>query len=152
MVMTAFVRLRPSSRAAIPSRRRQAGFNLLELMIVVAIIGILSALAYNSYGDSVIKSRRKAATACMLESAQFLERFYTTNLTYVAAVMPPATCKTDLGAFYDWPNPTLAARTYSLQAVPKSSQLLKDKCGTLTIDQAGRKTRSGTLATTECFP
>jgi type IV pilus assembly protein PilE len=136
----------------VSGHRRQEGFTLIEVTIVVVIIAILASLAYTSYTDSLIKSRRKAATACMQESAQFLERYYTTNLSYALAVLPPSTCRTDLGNFYDWPLPTLATRTYSLQAVPKGVQSAKDKCGTLTIDQAGTKTRSGTLATTECFP
>lgn len=140
------------STSPVSGHRSQGGFTLIEVTIVVVIIAILASLAYTSYTDSMIKSRRKAATACMQESAQFLERYYTTNLTYAAAVLPAANCRTDLGNFYDWPAPTLAARTYSIQAVPKGLQLAKDKCGTLTIDQAGTKTRSGTLATSECFP
>lgn len=159
MAMT--LRSHHGASASMPSQgRRQAGYTLLELVIVVAIISILSALAYNSYQDSAIKSRRKAATACMMESAQFLERNYTTTLAYnvnsagVAITMPPSNCRTDLGNFYDWPDPiaTATARTYSIQAVPKGIQLSKDKCGTLTIDQSGTKTRSGTLPVAECFP
>lgn len=159
MTLTAHSQTRASSISTMSSnRRRQAGYTMVELVIVVAIIAILSSLAYNSYQDSAIKSRRKAATACMMESAQFLERFYTTNLRYdqdgagVAVVIPPANCRTDLANFYNWPAPTVTARAYSIQAVPIGLQLAKDRCGTLAVDQTGTKTRTGTYPMTECFP
>jgi len=159
--MALHLRSRTRASSSMPSHgRRQAGYTLIELVIVVAIIGILSALAYNSYQDSAIKSRRKAATACMMESAQFLERNYTTNLRYdvdnagAGIVVPAGTCQADLGNFFafDVPAATLTARTYTVRATPLGLQLAKDQCGTLTIDQAGTKTRSGTMAPAECFP
>ncbi len=145
-------------RRNLPSHQRQAGFNLLELMIVVAIIGILSGLAYTSYTDSVIKSRRKAATACMLEAGQFFERWYTTNLTYVGAtavltaVPRPLQCQRDLAAFYTIIPTAAAARTYTITATPDLSKQKDLKCSTMTLDQAGAKTKSGTSTVAECFP
>jgi type IV pilus assembly protein PilE len=135
--------------------RAQAGFNLLELMIVVAIIGILTGLAYTSYTDSAVKSRRKAATACMNELGQSLERFYTTNLVYTGApTAPTLTCRTDLAAFYTITGNIVSARSFTVSAVPSGTQLTKDgaRCGTLTIDQTGAKTITGSAAITECFP
>ena len=61
---------------------RPRGFTLVELLIVVAIIGILAAIVYPSYQDSVRKSRRADAKAVMAEAAQFMERFYTENFCY----------------------------------------------------------------------
>ena len=55
---------------------------LMELMIVVAIIGILAGIAYPTYQDSVRKSRRADAEAVLLELAQWMERFYTENNRY----------------------------------------------------------------------
>jgi type IV pilus assembly protein PilE len=139
-----------------PSHPRQAGFNLLELMIVVAIIGILSSLAYTSYQDSVVKSRRKAATACMLEEGQFLERWYTTNLTYVGATAALGAnrlqCQTDLLVFYAIAPSAEAVRTYTITATPDLTKQKDLKCSTMTVDQAGAKTKSGTSTIAECFP
>jgi type IV pilus assembly protein PilE len=148
--------LKARTPRAMTFARSQAGFNLLELMIVVAIIGILTGLAYTSYTDSAVKSRRKAATACLNEMGQVMERFYTTNLTYTGAT-PPATmtCRVDLGNFYTFTaTPAASGRAYSIAAAPQGQQATKDnaRCGTLTIDQTGAKTVTGSAAITECFP
>lgn len=135
------------------------GFTLIELMIVVAIVAILAAIAYPSYQAHVIKTRRAAAAACMLEVAQFMERYYTTHLRYVdgagaAPTIPATQCRTDLQGHYTirLADGTTAG-AYSVQAVPKGVQEIRDKkCATLAIDQRGAKSESGTAATaTECF-
>ncbi|HEY7884557.1 MAG TPA: type IV pilin protein [Cellvibrionaceae bacterium] len=63
--------------------RKQAGFSLIELMIVVAVIGILAAIAYPSYMDSVRKSNRADAKAALNDAAQQMQRCYTLNSTFV---------------------------------------------------------------------
>lgn len=60
----------------------ERGFTLIELMIAVAVIGILAAIAYPSYQDSIRKSRRADAKATLLQAAQWMERFYTENNRY----------------------------------------------------------------------
>jgi type IV pilus assembly protein PilE len=64
------------------SRRRQ-GFTLIELMITLAIVGILAAIAYPSYTDYVIRSKRAVMKTRMLELAQMLERNYSVTNTYL---------------------------------------------------------------------
>ena len=63
-------------------RRDNAGFTLLELMIVVAVIAILAAIAYPSYQESVRKGRRAEARAALAELIQQQERYMTQNNTY----------------------------------------------------------------------
>jgi type IV pilus assembly protein PilE len=129
----------------------QAGFTLIELMIVVAIIAVLAAIAVPSYQHSVIKSRRSAAAACMLTVGQYLERYYTTKLTYVGAAMPAGQCTDDLSDFYTLALATPSATRYTVTATPKGAQLKDTKCGTLTIDQLGTKSVSGSSPLKECF-
>jgi len=65
--------------------RRIKGFTLIELMVTVAIVGILASVAYPSYLNSVTKSRRADAKAALLGFAQAMERHYTTEGTYAGA-------------------------------------------------------------------
>ena len=133
--------------------RSRLGFTLIELMITVAIVGILSAIAYPSYQQHVMKSRRGEAKACVLEMAQFMERFYTTNRTYAGAVLPAPQCTLDLQAFYAFALPagTLTATTYTIDATPIGAQVNDVRCDVLSLDQAGRKTISGTSTVAECW-
>src|SRR6218665_981002 len=59
--------------------RMQSGFTLIELMIVVAIIGIVSGLAYPSLKEQLAQSRRADAKAPLVGAQQWMERFYTEN-------------------------------------------------------------------------
>jgi len=119
---------------------KQQGFSLVELMITVAIIGILAAIAYPTYSSHVQKTRRNMAAACLQENAQFLERYYTTRLTYVGAGSQP--CQQELDAFYTVAVDITGPRTFSATAVPKGAQS-GDKCGTLTLDQTGNRGSGG---------
>ncbi len=136
------------------ARNTQTGFTLLELMITVAIVAILSTIAYASYQDQVIRSRRAAAATCLQERAQFLERYYTTNMTYANAPAPTA-CDADVAAHYATPAFSAAptAKAYTLQIVPTGAQAAKDtKCGTLSINQLGVRGKSGTAgAASDCW-
>lgn len=142
-------------------QKLQTGFSLLELMIVVAIIGIITAIAVPSYENSVVKTNRKAVTACMLEVSQFMERFYTTNLRYdqnlagTAVAMPQLSCRNELADSYTLAfQATPTSSAYSVQATPLGRQLAKDtSCLTLRIDQAGTKSVTGTSSATpnDCF-
>ena len=137
---------------AVPMRARLArGFTLLELMIVVSIVAILSTIAYASYQNQVIKSRRAAATTCLQERAQFMERWYTTKLTYAGAP-DPAQCGPDLDSFYTIAfNGTPAAKTFSLTATPKNGQTADTKCGTLSLDAKGARGKTGTGTVADCW-
>lgn len=140
-------------------KTRSKGFTLIELMIVVAIVAILAAIAYPSYQEHVRKGRRADAKAALMENAQFMERFYTENFDYKEDKdgNPPAlpVTKSPADAASPFYNISFssgpASNSFTLQAVPQSDQT-KDRCGTLTLDHAGKK---GILATdisvSECW-
>jgi type IV pilus assembly protein PilE len=134
-----------------PDARHGRGFTLIELMITVAIVAILAAVAYPSYQNHVVRTHRTAAKACLSELAQFMERYYTSNLTYVGA-SPSLGCTTDSGLDnrYSFPAPTGSAvtrTTYTLTAVPAGTQTRDTQCGTLSITHAGVRSASGSLGT-----
>lgn len=139
----------PSTRVR-PARNR--GFTLIELMITVAVIAILASIAMASYNFAVVKSRRSAAAGCLLERAQFMERFYTTRMTYQGAPAP-AQCGADVSphytlAFSGTPNAT----TFVITATPQGSQASADaKCGTLSINAQGVKGKTGTGSVDDCW-
>ena len=135
--------------------RRAIGFTLIELMIVLVIVAILAAIALPSYHTYVTRTNRTAAKACVSEYAQFMERYYTTNLTYVGAA-PALACATEGGLDNNY---TISAavvaptqRTYTITATPVNSQLTSDtQCGTLSVDQAGTRTETGTKDVAFCW-
>lgn len=69
-------------------KRKNLGFTLIELMIVVAIVGILSAVAYPSYQSHVLKSQRQVAQAALVSLSSTMERYYSENNKYTDASLP----------------------------------------------------------------
>jgi len=117
------------------------GFTLLELMIVITIIAILASIAFPSYQESVKKSRRGAAKADLVELANLMERYFTENNTYIGATLPTS-INSDHYAYTSTPAPTIS--TFTLSATPSTSSQSSDKCGTMTLNQVGLKTTTGT--------
>ena len=64
-------------------KRKNSAFTLIELMIVVAIVGILSAVAYPSYQSHVLKSQRQVAQAALVSLSSSMERYYSENNNYI---------------------------------------------------------------------
>lgn len=123
---------------------RTNGFSLIELMVTVAIIGILVSVALPSYQEYVLRSNRAKVQACLSEHAQFMERYYTTNMTYVGAA-PVLGCTTESGLDdrYTIALGDVAARTYTVTATAIGVQV-KESCGNLSLNHLGAKTASGT--------
>ncbi len=134
------------------------GFTLIELMIVVAVVGILAAIAYPSYTDSVRKARRPDAKTALLDLAAREERYFSTNNAYTATPAAlgysgawPASIPSTAQYFYavtvTMPDPT----TFSINAVPQGDQA-SDSCGTYTITQTGNQTNSNNAtSSSQCW-
>ena len=130
------------------------GFTLIELMIVVAIVAVLAAIAFPAYQEQIARSRRADAKTVVMENAQFMERFYTQNGTYLNATLPILEAPKDAGTkFYDLAfaggQPT--ATTFTVVATPKGA-MTGDACGAFSITQTGFKNVSGgTRSADECW-
>ena len=122
------------------------GFTLLELMIVVAVIGILANIAFTSYTSSVAKTRRNAAQGCLMEEAQYMERVYTTSMSYASAALPAASaqqCQAALSAYFTFslPAASLTASAFVVKATAIGAQAANDEsCATMTVVQTGVRT------------
>jgi type IV pilus assembly protein PilE len=132
---------------------RNAGFTLVELLVVMLVIAILAAIAIPGYGRYVARANRGAVKACMTEYAQWYERLYTTTLTYVPAAAPVMGCATESNLDQRYTITTAsAARTYTVTATPSTVQASRDSaCGTLTLNEAGTKTHSGGAPAGSCW-
>ena len=130
-------------------RRSNRGFTLIEIMIVIAIIGIVITIGYPSLTEYVKKGRRTEVAGLLSEQAQILERFYSMKNVYTGA--------TGLSAGNDFYTitPTLTDQTFLLTATRKAgSSMASDKCGDFTLTNTGVRNMvnaTSGLTTKDCW-
>jgi len=143
--------------------KHNAGFTIIELMIVVALIGIIATIAYPSYQEGIKKSRRADAKGALAGFANAMERRFTVSNNYCDSGGLGGTAVSNCGgSMQDTGSPTIYATSspvdsrtevyyeltindvtvkpagYTLYAKPVNAQAT-DKCGTLTLTNTGQR-------------
>lgn len=96
--------------------QQQRGFTLIELLIVVAIIGILAAVAVPAYRDYVVRGKIAEATATLSQLRVQLEQYYQDRRTYVGACAAGTIAPLPAGRHFAYTCPILTAATYTATA------------------------------------
>lgn len=147
------------------------GFTLIELMITVAIIGLLASIAFPSYQEYIARGRRSEVKSVLLEASQWMERFYSENFRYdqntagsaIATVFPAIYSQSPRqgNAAYSISVSAAGTRTFTLTATRIAGQMMAaDKCGDFSITNVGVKSNpnysstnfsSASTAVLECW-
>lgn len=132
-------------------KKSNAGFTMIELMIVVAIIGILARIAYPSYVKQVVKSNRSDAKIKIADVSQRMQRCFTAQSTFnpttgLCAVKDAATAASGIASDNGYYTISIAAAdltatTFKIKATAVSGkrQANDNDCSLFQIDQTGKK-------------
>jgi type IV pilus assembly protein PilE len=122
-------------------------------MIVVAIVGILAAIAYPSYTEYVERARRNDAKAVLLEASQYMERRFTELRTYSGITLPTSLSSSprEGAAWYNLSLTTQTPTTYVITAAPKTGWTPLH-CASYTLSNTGNKgTTHATETAADCW-
>jgi type IV pilus assembly protein PilE len=141
--------------------KKQKGFTLIEVMIVVVIVAILAAVAIPSYQDSVRKTRRADAKEGLMRIAALQERYFFTNNRYGElkdlGLTATSGCNAKIDSqegFYEIQLANCGTTSFEIQATAVGAQLSDTRCRTFTLNHVGRKTAKesgGAMNTDTCW-
>ena len=142
------MRLELSGQMMRNNPKHGVGFTLIELMIVVAIIGILAGVAYPAYQDHIRKGNRSAAQSFMMEVSQRQQQQLIANRTYAQSLSTLGlTLPDDVSTFYTVaanlgvPSATDPSQGFNLQLTPKAGGTQATD-GDLCLTNTGSRTRN----------
>jgi type IV pilus assembly protein PilE len=127
--------------------RKETGFNLIELMLVVALLAILAAIAYPTYEQYIQRVRRADCESVLMSAAALLERKHSVVNKYATADLDlPAKCPQEgTRVFYNIKLDPITDSAFTFTATPVGAQTA-DVCGTLTLTHTGEKDATGGVA------
>ena len=124
--------------------KKLAGFSLIEVLIAIAIVGILGSIAMPSYREYVQRTQRANARNTLIQTAQWMERAATATGTYPLSTAPsqiPAGLLIVEGGQYTVAVTSTNGTTYTITATRKAgSGQAADKCGDFVLNQANSRT------------
>ncbi len=148
--------------------KHRSGFTLIEIMVVLAIVGLLAAMTYPSYAGYLVKARRLEGQTALLDAMQKQERYYSQHNTYVAFSSRSSDPDEKLFNWWSGASPQHSAYELSGQACPGvplqrcielraepgtervDKQFRDTECGTLTLNNVGQHGNTGTYR--KCWP
>jgi len=135
-----------------PQVNRNRGFSLIELLIVVAVLGVIFAVAYPSYYSYVLKTHRTDGKSALVNLANDMEKYYFTHNEYPATIATLRQNSTSDDGHYELAVDAATARGFELSAKPVGQQSKDKHCGTFTLDSDGIKgIRNGAGSAERCW-
>lgn len=131
--------------------KSSAGFTLIELMIVVAIVGILTAVSLNFYGNYVTDARRTDGRSVLTSTAAALEKCKALYGAYNNAACTAVIPATSPDGYYSLARSNNTATTFTLTASGVGGQASDAECGNLSLTHTGIRGESGTLTPADCW-
>ncbi len=139
--------------------RRSEGFTLVELLIVIAIVGILAVVAIPAYQHYLIEARRTNAVSLLLQAASAEQRYYTVNNGYTtnlsalgfSATAQKAGIASTTSHYYSMTVTSTSPASFTLTATPENAQKADTECGTFSINALGHESVTGTDTAQHCW-